>query len=121
MQRLLPLSASHRGRLGIDIAFVDGHEIGDFNDAFLDGLQVVAGVRQLDQGKNVNHAGDGRFALTDTDGFDNDYIVAGRFAGQHGFPGFFRDTAQRTRRGAWPNKGLHTLAQGLHARLVAED
>ena len=47
-----PVSIAHRAATAaarIDVAAVDGDEIGDLDDTLLDRLQVVAGVRQLDE------------------------------------------------------------------------
>ena len=55
-------------------------EIGELHHALLDRLQVVAGVRQLQQHEHVGHAGDRGLALADADRLDDDDVVAGRLA-----------------------------------------
>jgi hypothetical protein len=85
----------------VDIGLVDDHQIGDLDDALLDRLQVVAGIRQLQQAENVDHAGHRRFRLADADRLDDDHVEAGRFAEQHGFARLFGDAAERTRPTGW--------------------
>jgi hypothetical protein len=87
----------------------------------LDRLQVVAGVRQLQQHEDVDHAGDRRFGLPDADRLDDDHVETGRFADQHRFTRLVGHPAQRAGRRARPDEGFVALAQQLHARLVAED
>jgi hypothetical protein len=62
-------------------------------------------------------------ALADADRLDDDDVVAGGFAQQHGLAGLLGDAAQRCHDdGRRPDEGLgHALRQQLHARLVAED
>jgi hypothetical protein len=43
--------------VGVDVGLVDDHQVGQFHHALLDGLQVVAGVGQLQQHEHVGHAG----------------------------------------------------------------
>jgi hypothetical protein len=95
VQRILPLGTDYRGRPRVDIGLVDDHQVGNLDDALLDRLQVVAGIRQLQQTENVDHAGHRRFRLADADGLDDDDVVAGRFAEQHRLARLFGNAAQR--------------------------
>jgi hypothetical protein len=105
----------------IDVALLIDDDVGQFDDALLDRLQVVAGVRQLQQHEGVGHAGDRGFALADADRLDDDDVEAGRLAHQHRLARLFRDAAQRAGRRRRADEGVGAGRQLLHARLVAED
>jgi hypothetical protein len=94
MQCALHLLHRAFGRGFVEVGLVEHDHIGQFDDALLDRLQVVASVRQLQQHEHVGHAGHRSFRLADTDGFDDDHVEAGRLAHQHGFARARRDTAQ---------------------------
>ena len=54
----LPDCQFRRG--GVDVALVEDDDVGELDDAFLDGLQVIAGIGQLQQNEHVRHSGNGR-------------------------------------------------------------
>ena len=108
-------------RVGVQIGLVDDHQIGNLHHAFFDGLQLVAGIGQLQEHKHVGHARNRGFRLAHADGFDDDDVIARCFAHQHGFAGFFRHAAQRAAAGARADVGLFAHRQQFHARFVAQD
>ena len=94
VQRLFPLRARNGRGARIDVALVDCHEVGDLDNTLLDRLQIVAGVRQLDQDEHVDHAGNRRFALPDTDRLDQNDVITRRFAGEHCLARLFGHTTE---------------------------
>lgn len=44
VQGLFPLCVRNGSHLRVDVALVDGDEVGNLDDAFLDGLQIVTGI-----------------------------------------------------------------------------
>ena len=120
-QRTLDVRLGTRGGVGIDVGLVDDDQVGQLHHALLDRLQVVTGIGQLQQHEHVGHAGDRRFALTDTHCFDDHHVVAGGLAHQHRLARFFGHAAERARGRAGADIGCLVDRQHLHARLVAED
>ena len=103
------------------IRLVDDQCIGQFEDALLDALQLVARTRLHQHEKEIDHPMNRDFGLADPDRFDDHDVVARRFAQQHRFSRALRDTAERTagRRGA--DESLILLSETLHPRLVTQD
>ena len=89
---------------GIEISLVDDDDVGEFGDALLDRLEVVARVRQLQQREHVGHARHGRLALADADRLDDDGVVAGGLEDEHGLARLLGHPAQRARRRAGPDE-----------------
>ena len=81
------------------------HQVGQLHHALLDGLQVVAGVGQLQQHEHVGHAGHRGLALADADGLDDDDVVAGGLAHQHRLARLLGHAAQRAAGGAGADEG----------------
>jgi hypothetical protein len=94
-QRRGDLRLCPHGGVGVDVGLVDDHQVGHLHDALLDGLQIVAGVGQLQQHEHVGHARHRRLALTDTHGLDDHDVVACGLADQHGLARLLGHAAQR--------------------------
>ena len=109
------------GHSAFAIGLVDGNHVGDFQHAFLQALQIVAGTGQHQHEKEIHHVGHTCFRLADADGFDKDDVKPGRLAQQHVFPGPRRNAAQRSggRRGT--DEGIWVGRQRVHAGLVTQD
>jgi hypothetical protein len=79
----------------VEVGLVDDHQVGQLHHALLDGLQVVAGVGQLQQHEHVGHAGHRGLALADADGLDDHHVVARRLADQHRLARLLGHAAER--------------------------
>jgi hypothetical protein len=122
-QHRQPADVGHRacGGVGIEVGLVDHHQVGQLHHAALDGLQIVAGVGQLQQQEQIGHPCHGRFALADADGFDDHDVEPRRFAQQQRLARVLGHAAERARGRRRPDEGGLVDRQALHARLVAED
>ena len=120
-QRAGDLRFGAQRSVSIEVGFVDHHEIRELHDALLHGLQVIAGVRQLQQQEKIGHAGDGRLGLADADRLDEHDIVARCLADQHRLTRAFSDAAQGPRRRRRTDVRARVGREPIHARLVAED
>ena len=114
-----------RGLAGVAAAgavgLVHGDDVGDLEDAALDALQLVAGAGEGQEQERVDHLGDGDLRLPDTDGLDQDDVVAGRLDDDHRLPGRLRDPAEGPRRRRGPDERVRVDRQPGHPGLVAED
>ena len=93
-----------RRRAGIEVGLVDDDEVGELHHALLDRLQLVAGVRQLQEQEHVGHAGDRGLALADADGLDDHDVVAGSLDDAHRLARRRRDAAERSAARARPDE-----------------
>ena len=105
----------------IAVGLVDRDHVGEFDDAFLDALQFVAGARQHQREKEIRHVGDGGFRLPDANGLDQNDIEARSLAQQHRLACLRCDAAERTRRRRGTNEGVRIDGKLCHARLVAQN
>ena len=100
---------------------VDGDHVGEFEDALLDPLQLVAGARQHQDEEEIGQVGDRRLRLPDADGLDQDHVEACGLAEQHRLAGLGRDAAQRAGGGGRADEGVRVDREPRHAGLVAEN
>ena len=77
----------------VAVGFVDDDEVGEFDDAFFDSLKGVSRAGDLQEEEAIGHGAHGGLALPDSDGFNEDDIVARGFANKEGFAGTGRDPA----------------------------
>ena len=105
----------------VAVGLVDQDQVGQFDDALLEPLQLVAAGRRQDQHEQVDHVGDRRLGLADPDGFDQHHIEPGRLAHQSRLARAARDAAERAGGRRGPDEGARIARKLLHARLVAED
>src|SRR5699024_8810272 len=96
------------------------HQVGHLHDAAFDALQLVAGSGNLEQHEDVHHGMYGRFALSDSDRFDEYRIESGRFAQDDRLARLAGYAAERTRRRGRTYEDVGIGRNALHARLVAE-
>jgi hypothetical protein len=103
------------------VGFVDYENIGDFHNAGLDGLDIIAQTRHQDQDSHVGEARDFYLVLARADGFNQDHIAPGRVEEQREVKRHLRDTAQlaAARHGTNKNAGISVMV--LHANAVAQD
>ena len=76
------------------LGLVDGDHMGQFQNAFLDPLQRVAGSGQDQEKEEIDHIGDLNFGLAGAYRLDQDHVVAGSLAEDHGLARICRHTAQ---------------------------
>ena len=103
------------------MGLVDGDGVGEFHDAALDPLQLVAGTRELQQQEEVDHAGHRHFRLADADGLYQDDVVAGGLADQQGLAGLARHPAEGVAGRGRADEGVGIAGELLHPGLVAQD
>ena len=80
-------------------------DVGEFEDALLDPLQLIPGAREHEHQEAVDHLGDRGLGLTDPDGFDDHDVESRGLAHQHRLAGLLGHAAQRTARRAGPDEG----------------
>ena len=105
----------------VAVALVDDDAVGDFHDAALDALQLVAGARHLDEQEEVDHRVTGRLALPYPDGLDKNLVEASSLAEDDGLTRLAGHATERACGRAGTNERGRVLRQLLHARLIAED
>ena len=94
----------------IAVRLVDDYRVGKLHNSFFYALQIVARAREHNQHKEVDHRTDGCFRLPDANRFNQNHVVARRFAHQHSFAAFTRHAAQCSAGGAWTNKRFTAAA-----------
>lgn len=70
----------------VAVGLIDGDDVGSFEDAAFDPLQLVAGAGEGQEQEGVDHVGDGDLGLPDPDRLDDDNVESACLAHQHGFP-----------------------------------
>ncbi len=103
------------------VGLVDEDQIGQFDDAALQSLQLVAGGRRQDQEEHVDHVGDGRFGLAGADGLDQHRIEPRRLADEDRLARMAGDAAGPLAGRGRADEGRRRARQFGHPRLVAED
>ena len=89
-----------RSTLVAAVGLRDCDHVGEFHDAFLDALQLVAAARQHQEKEEIDHAGDRDLRLPDADRLDKHDVEAGCLAKKNGFAGGAGNAAERARRRA---------------------
>ena len=89
-------------------ALLTTNQVGEFDNAALDALQIVAAAGQQQQHEHVDHVGDRGLRLADADRLDDHDVEAGGLAQQQRLAGAPRDPAQ-----GWPaGEGRMKAASG---------
>ena len=109
------------GALRVEVALVDDDDVGELDDALLQCLPLVAGIRQLQQHHQVGHARDRGLRLSHADRLDDDHIEPGRFADGQRFARSRGDAAERRAGGRGADECVRRPRQLLHPCLVGED
>jgi len=103
------------------IAFVDNENVGDFHDARLDGLHIIAHPRDQDDNGNVGQAHNINFILADSDGFHQHQIFsAGIEHGGH-VGGGARQATEKSAGSHAANVNSGVGVVRLHADAVPQD
>ncbi len=105
----------------VAIGLVDGDDIGKLQQAALDALQLVAGARDGDNDKHVDHIGDCGLRLPHADRLDQDHVVARGFGERHGLPRGLGDTAKTVAGRRGTDEGTRFGGEPPHPGLVAKD
>ena len=90
----------------VAVGLVDRDHVGQFDDAFLQALQFVAGAGQHQHQEKIGHVGDRGLRLADADRFHQHHVVAGRLAEQHGLARLGGDAAERAGGGRGAHEGV---------------
>ena len=111
------------GELGgaVAVRFIDGVDIGDFEDARFDGLDAIAHAGDQDDDSYSGQAGDVDFVLADSDGFDQDDVEAGGVAEEGEVGGGGGDSTQAATGGHGADEDAGVGVVLHHADAVAED
>ena len=104
----------------VDFSFVHHHEVSHFDHSAFDALDVVPRAANQHQHKHVDHASDGHFTLPDSNGFNQNQVVARGFAKLNRFRCRPRDATQGRRRSRGSDEGIRMLGEVEHPGFVAE-
>ena len=122
MEGVTEVRGSHLAAVNIvAVALVDDYAVGDFHDAALDTLQLVASTSNLDEQEEVDHRVTGRLALSYADGLNENLVEAGSLTEDDGLTRLTGHAAKRTCRRAGTDERCGMLRQLLHTRLIAKD
>ena len=122
VQRALVIDAGAAGGLLVAVVgFGDAQGIGHFHDAALHALQLVAGPGQHQQQEKIDHAVHGGFGLPHAHGFDDNDVVARRFAQQQGLAGGAGHAAQAAAGRRRPDEGRRLSREPGHAGFIAQN
>ena len=105
----------------VPVGLVDHQHLGQLQDAPLDALEAVAGAGQHQHEEAVDHLGHGELALAHTNGLDEDHVVAGGLAEQHGLAGLAVHAAEAAFGRARADEAAPVDREPRHAGLVAQD
>ncbi len=98
MQGDFILSCCCSGGLNVvSVRLIDGNHVCQLQDSFFDALQLVACSGKHKHQEEINHVSYHRFALANSDGFDQNNVESSCFAKEHGFSGHSIDPAKFTR------------------------
>jgi hypothetical protein len=122
VQRCAVFGSCHPGAGGVvAVRLVDCDHVGQFDQAFLEPLQLVAGAGQHQRKEKVRHIGNGSFRLADAHRLDQDHVVAGRLAQQQGLARSCSDAAEGAGGRRGPDVGVGVGGEPRHPGLVGED
>src|SRR5438309_5388396 len=105
----------------LPIGLVDAEQVGDFQDARLDRLDVVAQAGHHHHHGGVSQAADLHLVLADTHRLDDDDVLAHRVEDADAVAGGARQPAELTARRQGSNEHSRVERVILHADAVAED
>ena len=103
------------------VGLVDREHVRQFQQAPLDGLQLVARAGQRQHTEAVDRRMHGRLGLADADGLHQHHVVAGRLQDRDRVGGRAGDTTERSGRWRGSNEGAVVGGQPGHTGLVAQD
>lgn len=121
LEGIAKMLCSHLCGGGVDVGLVDNDEVGEFHDAALDALELVAEVGRLEEEEAVDHGVGFDLGLTDAYCLDDDGVEASGLAKEDGLAGGAGDASEGTRGGGRADEGLRMGREERHARLVGED
>src|SRR5512141_3189312 len=100
------------------VSFVDDQDVGDLQDAGLDGLDLIAHARGFDDERGMRQTSHIHFALSCAYRFDNDNLVA--CGGKDLYDGsrLLRKAAQRATRSHRADENARIAGQVTHAYAV---
>ena len=117
----------HRPQIGdqavgaSDVGLVDHQNVGNFEDASLDGLDIVAQIRDADDQRRIGCARDLDLVLANAHGFDDDHILAKRVQEQHHVEGAASQAAHDAARRHAAHEDPRVAVQLHHPHTIAED
>ena len=71
----------------LTVGLVHHDDVGEFEHALLDALQLIAGARQGQEHEGVDHVGNGHLGLPDADRLDQDHVEPGGLEQHDGLAG----------------------------------
>jgi hypothetical protein len=112
----------HDGVVGaLLVGLVDGENVGDLQDAGLDGLHVVAQARHLDDDGGVGRPGDVHLGLAGADRLDDDQVKAGGVQHLDGVGGGPGQATQVAPAGHTADENAGVAGQVPHTDAIAEN
>ena len=103
------------------VALVDDDDVGDLEQARLDGLDLVAHLRRLEDDRRVGRGRHLHLALAGADRLEQDHLEAGGVENGRGGHRRGRQPAGMPARGHAPDEDAVVGRVGLHPHAVAQD
>ena len=120
LQRQVGLDRRRQPVGALPIRLVHDEDVGDFHDAGLERLHVVAGAGHERDDRHVGRADDVDLVLADADRFDDDDVLAGGVEDERRVAGRAREAAQMPARRHAADEHAFVGRVRLHAQPIAE-
>ena len=120
VQRKQRLHFGCRSIGAVAIGLVDDEDVGDFHDASLERLHIVAHTGYEDDDRHVGYARNLDLVLAHTDGFDGDEIFAGSVEHDRRIRRGTREAAKMAACGHTANKDAGIVRMRLHPNAIPE-
>ena len=103
------------------VGLVDRDDVGKFQQAALDALQLVARAWNRHDDEHVDHVGDGGLGLADADRLDQNHVEAGGLGDGDGLAGRLGHASEAGTGGRGADEGVLFTREAFHPCLVAQD
>src|SRR5882724_1014974 len=103
------------------IRFVENEDVSDLHQASFHVLNVVAQTGHQNDDHAISEANDVNFVLADSDGFDEDLMLARSVEKQRHFGGGASEAAKKSTRGHGANENAGVTGMALHSNAIAKD
>ena len=90
----------------VSVCFINRNGVCNLQDAFFYTLKFVASTGNLQNKKKIDHGGNSRFRLANSNCFNDNNIEASSFTDKHGFPRFTCNTTKASTGWGRANKGI---------------
>ena len=103
------------------VTLVDDYAVGDFHDAALDALQLIASTSQLDEQEEIDHRMTSGLGLPYSYGLNKYLVEPCSLTKYNGFTRLTSHAAQRTSRWTGTYEGIGMNGEFLHTCLITQD